>query len=190
MPLHPLRSAGRSAALALALLAAQGVETGVGDYHLTVQHGGDYAAPIADPFHWLADNLQGRQGSALAPARLTARQLDLDGDRVPELVLSSTTIAGHGETPHYVFKVAADQASFAYIGELGVAGGRLAVITGADGRPQVVTTYQLGTFSVCYHVNDGRRFRLVERDEYALDGERIVGLPAEIVRLFPELGAP
>jgi hypothetical protein len=168
-----------------AILAA--AETGVGDYHLTIQGNRDYAEPIADPFRWMADNLQARKGSALASARLTARQLDLDGDQVPELIISSTTIAGHGETPHYVFKVAADQASFAYIGELGVSGGRIGVIAGADGRPQVVTTYRLGTFFVAYFVNDGRRFRLVRRDEYAFEDERIVGLPEEVIRLFPEL---
>lgn len=173
--------------LLLHALGGQGAENGVSDYHKVIARNGEYAEPIVNPFQWMADNLLDAKGANLAKALLQARQIDLDGDGKTELIITSTLVAGHGETPNYAFKVTEGGDAFKYIGELGISGGRIGAATDNDGARVVVTTYRLGKFYVCYHVNNGRKFTLKKRDEYNIEGGIIVGLPDELRKMFPYL---
>jgi len=173
--------------LLLHALGGHGAEISVGDYHKIIARNGEYAEPIVSPFQWMADNLLDTKGANLAKALLQARQIDLDGDGKTELIITSLLVVGHGETPNYVFKVTESGDAFNYIGELGVSGGRIGAEVDNDGSRVVVTTYRLGKFYVCYHVNNGRKFTVKRRKEYNIEGGIIVGLPEEVRKMFPHL---
>lgn len=171
------------------LCSRQGLssEIGIGDYQKVIASNGEYTSEIANPFQWMADNLLEAKGSNLAKAFLEARQMDLDGDRKNELIITSSLIVGHGHTPNYVFKLTETGDSYRYIGELAVNGGRIGTIVDSNGQRLVVTTGYTGKFSLAYHENDGKRYVLKKTDEYKIQDGVIVGLPDEIRRMFPYL---